>query len=291
MSTPAGIYIVPRDVADVPYWPSVIPVQAVEPAATAKFWVDTTSEPPTLKGWDGAAWVTVGGGGGTDAEVVRDTIAAALVSGSNVTITPNDGANTITIAASSGGAALWVPPIALAEGAYCLTNPYGGSWTTGPAGNSGGLAAGYPFSLGRDCTTDSVSINNTAAGAAGTFSRFMIYAADPATGKPGTLVFDSGQEAQDATGIKTISGTINWTAGLYWAISVRAVGAGSAASYTAFTPGTIPFSSSAFDVTNKTFDLGSISSTSAPPATWANSTYSPITRPGVAFSLHVTAVV
>lgn len=37
---------------------------------------------------------------GTDPEVVRDTMATALVAGSNVTITPNDGANTITIAAT-----------------------------------------------------------------------------------------------------------------------------------------------------------------------------------------------
>lgn len=37
-------------------------------------------------------------------ELIRDTIAAALVAGSNVTITPNDGADTITVAASGGGA-------------------------------------------------------------------------------------------------------------------------------------------------------------------------------------------
>lgn len=36
-------------------------------------------------------------------EQVRDVIGAALVAGSNVTITPNDGADTITIAASGGG--------------------------------------------------------------------------------------------------------------------------------------------------------------------------------------------
>jgi hypothetical protein len=36
-------------------------------------------------------------------ELIRDTMAAALVAGSNVTITPNDGADTITIAASGGG--------------------------------------------------------------------------------------------------------------------------------------------------------------------------------------------
>lgn len=37
------------------------------------------------------------------AETARDTLAAALVQGSGITITPNDGADTITIAASGGG--------------------------------------------------------------------------------------------------------------------------------------------------------------------------------------------
>lgn len=46
---------------------------------------------------------TVSGvGGSTDPEVVRDTIAAALVGGANITITPNDASNTITISASGG---------------------------------------------------------------------------------------------------------------------------------------------------------------------------------------------
>lgn len=38
-----------------------------------------------------------------EAERIRDVMGAALVAGSNVTITPNDGADTITIAASGGG--------------------------------------------------------------------------------------------------------------------------------------------------------------------------------------------
>lgn len=37
------------------------------------------------------------------AETARDTLAAALVAGANVTITPNDAADTITISATSGG--------------------------------------------------------------------------------------------------------------------------------------------------------------------------------------------
>lgn len=50
---------------------------------------------------DGADTITISAAG-TDAEVVRDTIASALVAGTNVTITPNDGADTITIAATGG---------------------------------------------------------------------------------------------------------------------------------------------------------------------------------------------
>jgi hypothetical protein len=41
--------------------------------------------------------------GAAIAEFIRDTVAAALVAGANVTITPNDGSNTITIASSGGG--------------------------------------------------------------------------------------------------------------------------------------------------------------------------------------------
>lgn len=41
--------------------------------------------------------------GGLDAEGVRDTVAAALVAGPNITITPDDAADTITIAAAGGG--------------------------------------------------------------------------------------------------------------------------------------------------------------------------------------------
>jgi len=50
--------------------------------------------------FSGTAWVN--DAAALTAEDVRDTIAAALVSGSNVTITPNDGSDTITIAATGG---------------------------------------------------------------------------------------------------------------------------------------------------------------------------------------------
>lgn len=50
---------------------------------------------------DTANTVTIAASGTTDPEVVRDTIAAALVAGSNVTITPNDAGDSITITAAN----------------------------------------------------------------------------------------------------------------------------------------------------------------------------------------------
>lgn len=139
----ADVYFTPQAaLGDVEYWPSLIPVQSVAPAASSRVWVDTSNSPPILKGWNGTDWVAIGGGGAglttedvddrvaalitaganvtksyddvantltlaaaTDAEVVRDTMAAALVAGTNVTITPDDTANTITITATGSGAA------------------------------------------------------------------------------------------------------------------------------------------------------------------------------------------
>ncbi len=58
---------------------------------------------------DGADSITIAATGGYTDEQVRDVMGTALVAGSNITITPNDGADTITITSTGGGAS--VPPV------------------------------------------------------------------------------------------------------------------------------------------------------------------------------------
>ncbi len=52
---------------------------------------------------DGAVWQDWLTLSTVDTEVIRDTIATTLVAGANMTVTPDDGADTVTLAASGGG--------------------------------------------------------------------------------------------------------------------------------------------------------------------------------------------
>jgi hypothetical protein len=66
------------------------------------YWLETDADPHRLWRRNDAntAWVGVGPTG-TDPEVVRDTMAAALRAGSNISITPDDANDIITIALSA----------------------------------------------------------------------------------------------------------------------------------------------------------------------------------------------
>lgn len=114
-----GVEFTPRDEADVPLWPSVIPVQAIEPATSARVWVDTSTTPPKVKGWNGTTWVELGGSGSLDLEAVDDRVAALIVAGANITETYDDAAGTLTLSAS-------------APGALMATLPAVGKWAADP---------------------------------------------------------------------------------------------------------------------------------------------------------------
>lgn len=51
----SSIPFVPRAVEDVPFWPSLIPVQKIAPPSSSRVWLDTSSVPAMLKAWDDVA--------------------------------------------------------------------------------------------------------------------------------------------------------------------------------------------------------------------------------------------
>ena len=76
MSLPPGVFLALREPEDARFYPSVIPVQSFAPAVSAKVWLDTSTVPPVLKGWDGAAWVGFASFGAD----LEDVVVSSLVS-------------------------------------------------------------------------------------------------------------------------------------------------------------------------------------------------------------------
>lgn len=147
-------------------------------------------------------------------ELIRDTIGTALVAGANITITPDDTADTITISATGSGGGP-------------SKNFISGNW--GLPG--GGLQAGYTtestlanqlygnaFELTTIATLTGLSFSVTTASAAGGLARVGVYkVSDPSGGSP-TLMASSGTIAIDTTGVKTFTTSTALTVGWYVAV-------------------------------------------------------------------------
>lgn len=154
-------------------------------------------------------------GGSTDPEVVRDTIAAALVAGTNVTITPNDGADTITIAASGGGGGSSI-------GTTGVIKPKVGNWF-GPyeapgSGSYGGTLNRLdlvPIWIAQSTPIDAIAAFVATAAGAGGVVRLGVFNSK-SDGMPGTVRFDSGTVATTSTGVKSITISQTLPAGLYY---------------------------------------------------------------------------
>ena len=70
------------------------PAIVIDTDTGTQYWLDASDTVTAVSG---------GGSGGLTTEQVDDRVAALLVAGSNVTLTYNDGAGTLTIASSGGG--------------------------------------------------------------------------------------------------------------------------------------------------------------------------------------------
>lgn len=140
----------------------------------------------------------IAGAGGYTSENARDDIGAALVAGSGVTITPNDVANTITIAASASGAGLGL--YREVGRLYDAQNCFGGSFANGAV--TANRLYGMPYLVWDSESYDRIVAHVQTAN--GTSARLGIYA-QGTDGAPGALVLDAGTIATGSTGFKTIT--------------------------------------------------------------------------------------
>lgn len=159
-------------------------------------------------------------------ERTRDTIATALVAGTNITITPNDGADTITIAASGGGGSVFGIGSSRRSGYY--THGFPGRWSSAESyAFASGYICAYPTVVGAACTIDRIGVVVTTAVASATMWVGM-YNADGTAGAPGTLVTGavSGSLDCSTTGIKETTISVSLTPGVYWMVAQTGATAG-----------------------------------------------------------------
>lgn len=152
-------------------------------------------------------------------ELIRDTIGTALVAGSNVTITPNDAGDTITIAASTGGGgSVDGPPPGAVTPLNFWVAPY--NLTGTKTGKSIGSTRASYLVVPGTITVDQVGIQVTTA-EAGKNAKLLIYSST-STGLPASLAIDSGPLSLAATGnvTATLGTAAVLTPGIYWGFVV-----------------------------------------------------------------------
>lgn len=153
-----------------------IPHQNTPPADpnVTPAYVDTSTAPPTVKGWNGAAWVPIGGtstGGVTvqDEGVALSTDATVLnFTGSGVTATGTTGTKTITIAGGTSGVTVQDEGTSLSAAGTTLNFVGSGVAATGTGATktitvSGGGSAITVQDEGTPLATDATTLNFTGA--------------------------------------------------------------------------------------------------------------------------------
>ncbi len=97
-------------------------------------------------------------------EIARDTLGTALVAGANVTITPNDGADTITIDAATGGA-IEVLDEGVSETALLVSLDFTGTGVSAADDGSGNVTVTIPGGISTFALGDATDVDTSGAAA------------------------------------------------------------------------------------------------------------------------------
>lgn len=187
-----------------------VPHQDTAPdEALTEVWADTSTTPPTMKGWDGSGWVAIGGEGGgvIPSIVVRSVIVAtgseARPAGADVVvwidadelgavnalatdpiIVPGD------VGGGGGGGGYLSPPRRPGEFAF---NAYSGAinMSGAPTITENKLYCVPLYVTGPTMTVDRIGIRVETVGGVGAIARLGIYEVD-SDGRIGNLVVDAG---------------------------------------------------------------------------------------------------
>jgi hypothetical protein len=143
-------------------------------------------------------------------ELIRDTMGTALVAGDNITITVNDGTDTITLASASGETSQLAP----LSGRWLAS---GSGATSSAIYTVSGRIFYVPLLVPATCTIDRIGIH-LQAGSAGTNAKLAIYGST-ASRFPGNKIADCAAAISTASsGVAegTFSSNPTLTPGLYW---------------------------------------------------------------------------
>lgn len=150
------------------------------------------------------------------AELIRDTVGAALVAGSNMTITVNDAGDTITLASSGGGGGVAAHPGYVSGLYYPVLASGAGSATT--------VTADVPYAhlmyIPVDVTIQELGLR-VSTGVAGNV-KFAIYS--NSGGRPANKLYDGNLTPSTGSSssnvVTTFASNPTLTAGFYWAATI-----------------------------------------------------------------------
>lgn len=147
-------------------------------------------------------------------ELIRDTIAAALSAGSNITITVNDAGDSITISAAGGTSSGAKVPTTAGQCGTFLPDTCATTTVATQSSASAQSAWWFPFWLPRSCTPTVNQYCWTLE--SGSTLRASLWSNNDATFKPSTLLEDLGTMSGSATGAKSVAATEAVDAGWVW---------------------------------------------------------------------------